>query len=239
MSRILLITQEKGGVGKTVVARALAEAVEGAPVIEIDASHRMRELGDRVQFFKMRADREAIEKTGGKASRAEFDDVLNAVAKATTASIVDVGANTSVTFLKVLSEAAPLLAGEGVEFGVCVVVTNEPGALAEAPNLLALAKPWAKALFLIENRLHGPVLPSLLEKMAVGVTVSSFEHQSLEEGADEYLQAGGLYTIAKLDAARLREKHGIGSSMRIRKDLERFRLQAMQAVEPAAQWLIA
>lgn len=238
MSRILLIAQEKGGVGKTVFARALAEAVEGAPVIEIDASHRMLELGDRVQFFKMRADREAIEKTGGKASRAEFDGVLNAIAKATTASIVDVGANTSVTFLKVLSEFAPPLAVEGVEFGVCVVVTNEPGALAEAPNLLALAKPWAKALFLIENRLHGGVSASFLKKMTEGVTVSSFEQQSLEEGADEYLQSGGLSSIAKLDPAKLREKHGIGSSMRIRKDLERFRLEAMQAVQPAAQWLI-
>jgi len=88
----------------------------------------------------MRADREAIEKTGGKASRAEFDAVLSAIEKASMATIVDVGANTSVTFLKVVSEVAPLLASEGVEFGVCVVVTNEPGALADAPNLLALAK---------------------------------------------------------------------------------------------------
>jgi len=239
MSRILLIAQEKGGVGKTVFARALAEAVEGAPVIEIDASHRMRELGDRVQFFKMRADREAIEKTGGKASRAEFDAVLSAIEKASIATIVDVGANTSVTFLKVLSDVAPLLAGEGVEFGVCVVVTNEPGALAEAPNLLALAKPWAKALFLIENRLHGAVTPSLLKKITDGVEVSSFDQQSLEEGADQYLQAGGLSNIAKLDPAKLREKHGIGSALRIRKDLERFRLEAMLAVRPAAQWLIA
>ena len=126
MSRILLVAQEKGGVGKTVFARALAEAVDGAPVIEIDASHRMRELGDRVRFFKMRADREAIEKTGGKASRAEFDDVLDALAKTKTPTIVDVGANTSMTFLTVLSEVAPILTGDGIEFGVCVVVTNEP-----------------------------------------------------------------------------------------------------------------
>jgi hypothetical protein len=238
MSRILLIAQEKGGVGKTVFARALAEAVDGAPVIEIDSSHRMRELGDRVKFFKMRADREAIEKTGGKASRAEFDDVLNAIAKTTTSTIVDVGANTSVTFLKVLSEVAPLLASEGVEFGVCVVVTNEPGALAEAPNLLALAKPWAKALFLIENRLHGAVPLSSLKKMTEGVTVSSFEQQSLEEGADEYLQAGGLSTIAKLDLAKLREKHGIGPALRIHRDLEKFRLEAMLAVKPVAEWLV-
>jgi hypothetical protein len=239
MPRILLVAQEKGGVGKTVFARALAEAVEGAPIFEIDASRRMHELGDRVQFFKMRADRETIEKTGGKASRAEFDDVLKAIEKATTSTIVDVGANTSVTFLKVLAEVAPQLAGDGIEFGVCVILTNEPGALAEAPNLLALAKPWANGFFLIENRLHGAVAPSLLKKLTDGVEVSSFDQQSLEEGADQYLQAGGLSNIAKLDPAKLREKHGIGSALRIRKDLERFRLEAMLAVRPAAQWLIA
>jgi hypothetical protein len=238
MSRILLIAQEKGGVGKTVFARALAEAIEGAPVFEIDASRRMHELGDRVRFFKMRATREAIEKSGGKASRAEFDAVIDAIAKAKTSTIVDVGANTSVTFFTVLSEIAPTLADEGLKFGVCVVVTNEPGALAEAPKLLSLARPWANARFLIENRLHGAVDAAWLKKSGDGAKVSSFDQQTLEEGADKYLQAGGLLAIAKLDSAKLREKHGIGSALRIRKDLERFRLEAMQAVRPAAEWLV-
>src|SRR5260370_8138825 len=121
MSRILLIAQEKGGVGKTVFARALAEAVEGAPVIEIDASHRMLELGDRVHFFKMRADREAIEKTGGKASRAEFDQVIDALAKTKTSTIVDVGANTSMTFLTVLSQLVPTLT---IDFVICIAFPN-------------------------------------------------------------------------------------------------------------------
>ena len=238
MSRVLLIAQEKGGVGKTVFARALAEAIEGVPVFEIDASRRMHELGDRVRFFKMRATREAIEKSGGKASRAEFDAVIDAIAKAKTSTIVDVGANTSVTFFTVLSEIAPTLADEGLEFGVCVVVTNEPGALAEAPKLLSLARPWANARFLIENRLHGAVDAAWLKKSGDGAKVSSFDEQTLEEGADKYLQAGGLLAIAKLDSAKLREKHGIGSALRIRKDLERFRLEAMQAVGPAAEWLV-
>jgi hypothetical protein len=44
--------------------------------------------------------------------------------------------------------------------------------------------------------------------------------------------------IKKLDPEKLREKHGIGSALRIRKDLERFRLEAMQAVRPAAEWLV-
>jgi hypothetical protein len=238
MPRILLVAQEKGGVGKTVFARALAEAVEGAPVFEIDASQRMHELKDRVSFFQMRATREAIEKSGGRASRAEFDAVLDAIAKAKQPTIVDVGANTSATFFAVLSDVAPTLIEEGVEFGACIVVTNEPGALAEAPKLMAQAKPWTKTRFLIENRLHGPVDANWLKKSTDGAKVSSFDQQSLEEGADEYLQAGGLLTIGKLDSAKLREKHGIGSALRIRKDLERFRLEAMQAVRPAAEWLV-
>lgn len=238
MPRILLVAQEKGGVGKTVFARALAEAVEGAPVVEIDASRRMRELGDRVSFFKMRATREEIERSGGKAARAEFDTVIDAIAKAKLPTIVDVGANTSATFLTVLSEIAPTLADEGLEFGVCVVVTNEPGALAEAPKLLSLATPWSKARFLIENRLHGAVDAAWLKKSGDGAKLSSFDQQSLEQGADEYLQAGGLLNIGKLDPAKLREQHGIAPALRIRKDLERFRLEAMQAVRPAAEWLI-
>lgn len=238
MSRMMLVLQEKGGVGKTVFARALAEAVEDAPIIEIDASHRMRELGDRVKFFKMRADRKAIERTGGKAARAEFDAVLDAFAAAKVATIVDVGANTSVTFCEVLSEVAPELTKAGVAFGICIVVTSEPGALAEVPRLMSLTKPWAKTRFLIENRLHGNVDPSSLKKVTDGAIVTSFEQQTLEDGADQYLQAGGLSMIAKLDPEKLREKHGLGSALRIRKDLERFRLEAMQAVRPAAEWLV-
>ncbi|MBP1092145.1 P-loop NTPase family protein [Bradyrhizobium diazoefficiens] len=238
MPRILLITQEKGGVGKTVFARALAEAVEGAPVFEIDASRRMHELGDRISFFKMRATREDIERSGGKASRAEFDAVIDAIAQTKTSTIVDVGANTSMTFLTMLSEIAPTLSDEGLEFGACVVVTNEPGALAEAPKLLSLAKPWTKARFLVENRLHGAVESAWLKKFGDSAKVTSFDQQSMEDGADEYLQAGGLLMIGKLDPAKLREKHGIASAVRIRKDLERFRLEAMQAVRPAAEWLV-
>lgn len=238
MSRILLVAQEKGGVGKTLFCRALAEAVLGAPLFEIDASQRMLELTSRVRFFKMRADREAIERTGGKAARAEFDPVLEALSAAKEPTIVDVGANTSVSFFKVLSDAAGDLAELGVEFGVCIVVTNEAGALAEAPNLFGLAKPWAKARFLIENRFHGPVDPTWLKKTADGATISAFAHQSLEDGAEEYLQAGGLAVIAKLDPVKLRDKHSIGPAARIRKDLERLRLEAMQAVLSPAEWLV-
>ncbi|WLB48306.1 hypothetical protein QIH93_10100 [Bradyrhizobium ottawaense] len=238
MPRILFVTQEKGGVGKTVFARALAEAIVGAPVIEIDASPRMIELGDRVTFFKMRADREAIEKTGGKASRAEFDGVLAALEAATAPTIVDVGANTSLTFLRVVADIAPVLSGDGFEFGVCVVVTTEHGAIAATPTILSLTKPWAKAQFLIENRLHEAIDPETLKKIGHGARITSFDHQSLEKGADEYLQAGGLSSITRLDEAELRKVHGIGPALRIQKDLQRFRKEAMEAARPAAEWLI-
>src|ERR1019366_6500577 len=96
MTRVLGIAQDKGGVGKTVISRGLAEVVSGAPLFEIDSSPRMIELGKRVRFFQMRADREAIELTGGAASRAEFDQVIDAIASATLPTVVDIGANTGV-----------------------------------------------------------------------------------------------------------------------------------------------
>jgi hypothetical protein len=61
MTKVLLIAQDKGGVGKSLICRGLAEVVPGAPVIEVDASPRMIELGKRAQFFKTRADRIDIE----------------------------------------------------------------------------------------------------------------------------------------------------------------------------------
>jgi hypothetical protein len=56
MTKVLLVAQDKGGTAKTLSSRGLAEVVPGAPLIEIDASPRMIELGKRVKFFQMRAD---------------------------------------------------------------------------------------------------------------------------------------------------------------------------------------
>ena len=36
MTRVLGIVQDKGGVGKTVISRGLAEVVPGAPLFEIE-----------------------------------------------------------------------------------------------------------------------------------------------------------------------------------------------------------
>src|ERR1035437_7623914 len=113
MTKVLLITQDKGGVGKSLATRGLAEVVPGAPVIEVDASPRLLELGKRAKFFKTRADREDIESTGGAASRSEFDPVIDAIASATLPSIVDIGANTCVSLLTVIADLAEDFAAAG------------------------------------------------------------------------------------------------------------------------------
>jgi hypothetical protein len=238
MSRILLVTQDKGGVGKSVIARALAEAVPEAPLMEIDASRRLTELEHRVQFFPMRADRATIERTGGRAARAEFDAVINAMTAATLPVIVDVGANTSASLLSVLTDIADDLKEAGVQLGVLVIVTAEPGALAEAPKLMTAAKPWAAARYLIENRIRGEVDDGQVTRIADGAEVKVLSEQVLEEKAVEIFQAGGFAIIPKLDPAKLSERHGIPLAGRIRRDLAGFRLAAMQAVEPAAKWLV-
>lgn len=238
MARILLVAQEKGGVGKSLLSRALAEAVPEAPVIEVDASRRLVELEDRANFFPMRADRAAIEQSGGRAARAEFDGVISAMTQASLPTIVDVGANTSGSLLALLADLAPDLKDAGVEIGLIVVATAEVGALAEAPRLMQMAKPFASASFLIENRVRGEVDGKVIGKIADGATVSVLAEHIMEEQAVALYQAGGLASIPKLDAGKLNDRHGLALSARIRRDLARFRLEAMEAVRPAAEWLV-
>jgi hypothetical protein len=239
MTRVLGIVQDKGGVGKTVICRGLAEVVPGAPVIEIDSSPRLLELGKRVTFFQTRADREAIELSGGGASRAEFDQVIDAIASATLPTVIDVGANTGVSLLTVIAGLREDFAAAGIEFGVLAVTTAEPGALAEVPKLLSVAAQWAAARFVIENRVQGEVDPKMLLKIAAGATVTCLMNQVMDEKAAAILQAGGLASVAKLDAKALNDKFGVAQGSRIRRDLTRVRLEVMQAVRPAAEWLVA
>ena len=239
MTKVLLVSQDKGGTGKTIVCRGLCEILPGAPVIEIDASPRMIELGKRVKFFQMRADRCEIERTGGAVSRSEFDPVINAIASATLPTIVDVGANTGASLLSVIAGLADDFSAAGVQFGLLVVTTAEPGAVAEVPKLFALAAPWATARFLIDNRVHGEIDSKILLKIAAGARVTCLMKQVMDENAAAILQAGGLASIAKLDAKALNEKFGIAQGSRIRRDLTRIRLEVMQAVRLTAEWLIA
>lgn len=239
MTKVLLVGQDKGGTGKTLISRGLAEIVPGAPVIEIDASPRMIELGKRVKFFPMRSDRDEIERTGGAVSRSEFDPVINAIASATTPTIVDIGANTGASLLAVIAGLTDDFSTAGVEFGLLVVTTAEPGAVAEVPKLFAIATPWATARFLIDNRVHGDIDPKILLKIASGARVTCLMKQVMDENAAAILQAGGLASIAKLDAKALNEKFGIAQGSRIRRDLTRIRLEVMQAVRLAGEWMVA
>lgn len=238
MAKIVLVGQEKGGAGKTTAARGLAEAVPGASIIEIDSSRRLLEYGDRVSFFPMRADRAAIERTGGRAARAEFDRVIDAIAAATNPTIVDIGANTSAALLSVLADLAPDFTAAGHRFALVIVVTAEPGALVEAPRLAEATATLAEAIFLLENQKHGPVTPGTIKSIAGDAIHTVFAEQNIEDAAVQLLQAGGLATIPNLDPSALTKQFGLALGGRIRRDLTRFRLEAMQSVRPAAEWLI-
>ena len=115
-----------------------------------------------------------------------------------------------------------------------VVTTAEPGSLAEVPKLFSAAAPWAAARFVIENRVRGEVDPKLLQKVASGATVTCLLNQVMDKEAASILQAGGLASIAKLDAKALQAKFGVAQGSRIRRDLTRVRLEVMHAVHPAA-----
>lgn len=239
MPRILFVAQDKGGSGKTVLVRALAECLPSGRLIEIEANRRLIELEDRVSFFPVRAERGEINRTGGAAARAEFDGPLNAIAAAQGPVIVDVGANTAGSLLPLIGEAQARYARRGVEFGLLVVLTSEPGALANAPVLLDLAKPFTAARFAVENQIEGPVDAKAL-KAFKDVTVTRLEKLSLDERANDLLQKGGLRFIGEdLTAAEdsLTDRFGFAEAGRIVEDLTRFRAKAMQAAGPAARWL--
>jgi hypothetical protein len=239
MSKVLIIAQEKGGSGKSTATRGLSEAVPAAPVFELDASHRLVELGSRVRYFPVRPSHEEIERTGGRAARAEFDPFIDAVARSTVPVIADTGANTSVALLSVMAEVAKDLRDIGCEFGILIVATAEPGALAAVPRLNDIVAQWASARFIVENQLHGPIAPQHLERIADGAVVTTLANHLMDAEAEAILLAGGLASVPQLDSAVLAEKFGLMRSLRIVRDLSRFRFAAMTAVEPAARWLVA
>jgi hypothetical protein len=242
MRKVLLGAMDKGGSGKSLLTRAAAECLPMARLIEIETSSRLVELEDRLDFFPVRADRREIDRTGGRAAREEFDGVLNAIAAATGPVIVDIGANTATSLLPLIGAAQARFARRDIVFGLQVVVTAEPGSLANAPMLLGLARAFAAALFVVENQVENPVDPKALKALGKDVTVSRLERLSLDERANDLLQKGGLRFIGE-DLAQaedgLIERYGFAEAGRIVEDLTSFRARAMEAVAPAARWLEA
>ena len=245
MPKVLFVGQDKGGVGKSTLVRAVAEVIQDIPILEIDNSHRLIEF-DRgrpkkeprqVTYFPMRADREAIDSSGGEAARAEFDEVLKAIETARVPTVVDVGANTATALFSVLRELAPDMKEAGIMLGIMIIVTSDPSAIGEAIALRKTVAPWHDALFIVENRVGRPVPPDELARVADGAAVSEFAKVVMDPIAVEILQARGLKDIPNLDRVQLNARHGIARGVRIRNDLDRFREAAIEAVSEAARWL--
>lgn len=240
MPRVLLIGQDKGGSGKSLIVRAAAECLPTARLIEIETSSRLVELEDRLDFFPVRAERREVDRTGGRAARAEFDAPINQIANTKMPLIVDIGANTAGSLLPIIAGAQARFARRDVAFGMLVVVTAEPGALANAPTLFGLSRPFAAAQFAIENQVENAVDPRALKALGKDVTLSRLEKHNLDERANELLQKGGLRFIGEnLTQAEdaLTEQFGFAEAGRIIEDLTRFRASAMEAAAPAARWL--
>lgn len=245
MSRILIVAQETGGVGKSTLARGIAEAVPDAPIIEIESTQRILEYDHnnttgpkRVSHFPVRADRASIDRTGGQAARAEFDGVINAMVSITLPTIVDVGANTASSLLGSFDEEFVAgLAGTEIELGLLVVVTTDAGALTDGAKLLARSKRWAKARFVVENKIRGNVDPAMLKRVADGAQITTLPKLEFEPRSLNILQATGLYAIPNLKTSDFQKQHGFNEARRMISDLKGFRLAVMESVRPAATWL--
>lgn len=246
MPRVLLVAQETGGVGKSTVTRGLAEAVEDVPIIEIESVPRLTEFpaakGDNepgtVRHFPMRASRAAIEASGGQAARSELDPVINALHAVTMPTVIDIGANTAASLLAILADEAPVLKKAGIEIGLVVVVVADAGALADAGKLLHGAKDWAAASFLVANEVRGAIDPTLLKRAAGAAKLTHLPAFTLEKEARSVLDAGQLRRIPRLDRAKLAKDTSQAQAGRILRDLTAFRLAVMEAVKPAALWVV-
>ena len=246
MSRILLVAQETGGVGKSTAARALAEAIPDAPIYEIESSKRLVELGDRVEHFPIRAKPSEVRETGGEAALSEWDEVINGLLAGKRPAIVDVGANGAEAVLTSFGRMAPAFARRGRQVGVMVIVAADESAYFSAENLLGSAKPWAAAQFVVANEYRGAIDGPRLANLAKGATVTHLASFNLPKAARPMVEPLGFALIGQLDeeklAERLSDRRGNPNHMmaaNVADILANFRLEAMRAVRPAAEWLIA
>jgi hypothetical protein len=245
MPHILLFAQETGGVGKSTLTRGAAEAVPDAPIIELESTPRILEYDHgktkgpkRVSHFPVRADRASIDRSGGQAARAEFDGPINAMIGAELPTIIDVGANTASSLLASFDdEFIAGIADAGIEMALAVVVTADAAALTDGAKLLASSKRWAKARFVVENKLRGDVDPAMLKRVADGAQATVLPKFGFEPRTLGFLQAMGLYAIPQLKASDFQKEYGFNEARRMVSDLKAFRLAVMEAVRPAATWL--
>lgn len=238
MSRIVLVGQEVGGVGKSTLIRSLATMIPDAAVVELESVPRLIDLGDRVVHFPVRADRAEIEATGGEAAQAEFDAIADHLIGETRPTLVDIGANASKAIFGHLQPLAKSFARAEREVALVTVVVNDAAAIAEAWQIRALAADWVVRTFIVENRLRGPVDPVDLEKLTEGTTVTSFRSHALATEAKKLLQSLGLAAASRLDEEALEREYGPSSALRILRQIASFRADAMDAVKHAAAWVI-
>jgi len=243
--RLLFVVQETGGVGKSTVARALAEAVENAPVYEIESSARLLELGTRLQHFPIRADTTELMKTGGEAALVEFNPAINALVRETGPAIVDIGANGAAPFLAAVGRAAGLFARRGRELGIVAVAAAPESAYDSLGTLIALAQPWAARQFVVANEYRDIVDLARVRQIAPNASVTRLPRFSFAAGVRPVVDPLGLALIPQLDeealAGQLRDKRGepdyalAATTVGV---LAEFRLEAMRSVREAAEWLI-
>jgi hypothetical protein len=246
MSRILLVAQEAGGVGKSTAARALAEAVPDAPIYEIEAMRRLVELGDRVEHFPIRAKPSDVRETGGEAALSEYDEVINGLISDKRPAIVDVGANGAEAVLTSFGRMRSTFARRGRQVGVVIVVAADESAYASAEKLLALSKPWASAQFVVANEHRGAIDRTRIDGFAQGAVVTQLASFNIPKAVRPLVEPLGFALIGQLDeeklAGQLADRKGNANYMlaaNVTDIVAGFRLGAMTAVRPAAEWMIA
>ena len=245
MSRILFVMQEVGGVGKSTAARALAEAIPDAPIYEIESTQRLIEIGDRVAHFPIRAERQDVLITGGEAALSEYDEVINTLIGETRPAIVDVGANGAEAVLVSFGRMAASFARRGRELGLMVIAASDESAYASAEKLLTLSKPWAKAQFILANDYRGMVDRKRIEAFANGATVTGLPAFNIPKQARPIVEPLGFALVPQIDdeelAKLLPDRKGNPNfvlAASVADILKEFRLEAMRAVQPAAEWVI-
>ena len=246
MSRILFVAQEAGGVGKSTASRALAEAIPDAPIYEIESSKRLVELGDRVEHYPIRAERQEVLESGGEAALSEYDEVINSLLVGENRpTIVDVGANGATSVLTSFGRMAPAFARRRRELGVLVIVAADESAYASAEKLLVMTKPWAAAQYVLANEHRGAVDRQRIEGFAAGATVTYLQSFNIPKQVRPMVEPLGFALIGDIDeeklATKLLDRKGNPNHVmaaNVAEILASFRLEAMRAVRPAAEWMI-